>query len=312
MTEKTDRDLRASGLVETAKAKINLTLEVAGRRDDGYHELKSLVVFSDFGDKLEFQSGADYSLQVGGPFGAAIEGHNLLETIASRVMMEARSCHDELPAGPGAIQLEKNIPVAAGLGGGSSDGAALLRLMNRAGLVELSDDFITTCGKLYGADVPVSIPSVPAFMAGIGELLSPVQNMPELFMLLVNPGVMVPTGQIFSRLAAPLISSDMAARGRLELQTLASRGFKTLDDVVDYMNTAPNDLSAAAIDVAPEIKEVVEALTLQEGCAIARMTGSGATCFGLFTSYEEMAAAERVISAGAPNWWVQASRVAGA
>ncbi|WP_375689014.1 4-(cytidine 5'-diphospho)-2-C-methyl-D-erythritol kinase [Pseudooceanicola sp. LIPI14-2-Ac024] len=261
-----------------APAKVNLALHVTGRRDDGYHLLDSLVVFADVGDRLRVSLADVPSLTVAGPRGAGIPTGpgNLCLRAAAFFGASAR------------ITLEKNLPAEAGIGGGSSDAAAVLRA-----LAQLTGRTIPPGAEALGADVPVCIPAVATRMRGIGEVLTPVPDLPPLAAVLVNPGVSVPTPEIFRRLQVrdtpPL--PDIPA-----LPDAAA--------VAGYLKATRNDLEPPARAAAPVIGEVVAALDGQPGCLLARMSGSGATCFGLYPDPDAAGLAARAIAEARPEWWV--------
>ena len=282
-------------LVANAPAKVNLTLRVIARRADGYHELESLVVFADCGDWLTFTPGGALSLKVSGVTATqAGDGADNLVLKAARALAERKP-----GLALGAFHLEKNLPVAAGLGGGSSDAAAALRLIAQANALPHDDAALYDAARVTGADVPVCVDPRPRVMRGIGEQLSAPLSLPPLPAVLVNPGVAVATKLVFGGLklrdrpAAPL---DLAA-----MTKLASR-----DQLLQMLRTQPNDLEAPAIAIAPVIADVITALRALQGCEFARMSGSGATCFGLFASAAEADAAAKVLRAKNPNWWTQA------
>jgi 4-diphosphocytidyl-2-C-methyl-D-erythritol kinase len=282
-------------LVANAPAKVNLTLRVIARRADGYHDLESLVVFADFGDRLTFTPGSAPSLKVSGVTATqAGDGADNLVLKAARALAERKP-----GLALGAFHLEKNLPVAAGLGGGSSDAAAALRLIAQANALPHDDAALYDAARVTGADVPVCVDPRPRVMRGIGEQLSAPLSLPPLPAVLVNPGVAVATKLVFGGLklrdrpAAPL---DLAA-----MTKLASR-----DQLLQMLRTQPNDLEAPAIAIAPVIADVITALRALQGCEFARMSGSGATCFGLFASAAEADAAAKVLRAKNPNWWTQA------
>jgi 4-diphosphocytidyl-2-C-methyl-D-erythritol kinase len=282
-------------LVANAPAKVNLTLRVIARRADGYHELESLVVFADCGDRLTFTPGGALSLAVSGVTAAqAGDGADNLVLKAARALAERKP-----GVTLGAFHLEKNLPVAAGLGGGSSDAAAALRLIAQANALPRDDVQLTEAARVTGADVPVCVEPRPRIMRGIGDKLSAPLSLPRLPAVLVNPGVAVATKLVFAGLklgdkpAAPL---DLAA-----MATLASR-----DQLLQILRTQPNDLEAPAIAIAPVIADALAALRALAGCEFARMSGSGATCFGLFASATDADAAAKNLRAKFPHWWAQA------
>lgn len=280
-------------LVETAPAKVNLTLRVLSRRADGYHELESLVVFASCGDRLTFIPGGELTLNVSGPR-AAHAG----DTADNLVLKAARGLKALIPGlTVGAFHLEKSLPVAAGLGGGSSDAAAALRLLARANDLALDDPRLYEAARATGADVPVCLDPRPRLMRGIGEKLSAPLALPQLHAVLGNPGAALATKLVFAGwkpAAAPAETFDLAA-----LSQAAS-----FDKFLSMLATQPNDLESAAIGLAPEVADVIAELAALAGCRLARMSGSGATCFGLFTSAAQAVAAAKTLRAKYPDWWV--------
>lgn len=263
-----------------APAKINLTLHVTGQRADGYHLLDSLVAFADVGDHLALESDAPLGLTVSGPRAAGVpcDGRNLILKAAAH-----------LGATRGAMHLDKHLPTAAGIGGGSSDAATALRLYAEAQGVGVPDD-----GAALGADVPVCLLGRATRMEGIGEVLSPVPDLPPLPAVLVNPGVDVPTPAVFKALDHK-DNPPMPAR---------IPRFADVTDCAAWLATQRNDLEPPARTQAPVIGETLAALGAEAGCLLARMSGSGATCFGLFASRAEAEAAAARLAAAQPGWWV--------
>ena len=273
-----------------APAKLNLYLHVTGRRADGYHELDSLVTFTALGDTLEIAPAETLGLRLTGPFAPALgEGGNLAVQAAAALAERLGR-----PAGL-RIVLEKRIPVAAGLGGGSADAAAVLRGLAR--LWRLGPEHADTLGELalgLGADVPVCLHGRAAFMAGIGERLSVPPLLPPCAVLLVNPGVPVPTGAVFAGRRGPY-----SGAGRFDESPADAAALATL------LQGRRNDLEAPALAQAPAIGRVLARLAAAPGCLLARMSGSGGTCFGLFAAEAEAAAAARAIAREQPAWWVR-------
>ena len=270
---------------ETAYAKINLALHVRRRRDDGYHELESLVAFLDYGDCLEIEIAKADSLTVDGEFAGQVGNPN--DNLVLRALCWARE-QDNLAIPPLAIRLSKHLPVAAGLGGGSADAAALLRLLANNGLFFGLYDLRAEAASL-GADVPACMLSSPLIMRGIGEQIEEVSDnsLAGMFVVLVNPGVAVPTGPIFK-------AWDQVDRGGLEGE-----------NALDIALKGRNDLQPPAMALCPVIGDVIEMLENTKPL-IARMSGSGATCFAL---YDNAARAERAVETIAlqrPGWWVRA------
>lgn len=269
-----------------APAKINLTLHVTGQRADGYHLLDSLVVFVDVGDSLTFVAADELSLDVLGPMaaGVPVDGSNL-------VLKAARMMNAELGA---KISLTKVLPSAAGIGGGSSDAAAALRGLSKLWGAPVPAD---TAG--LGADVPVCLRAKPTRMQGIGDLLTNIVDLPPAWLVLVNPGVQLSTPIVFDRLAdknlAPMAESLPE--------------FATSADFANWLKATRNDLQKPAIEIEPIIGEVVDEIAAQNGCLIARMSGSGATCWGMFSNAEGAAAAASAIAQAHPDWWCKSSKI---
>ena len=277
-------------LTELAPAKINLTLRVLRRRADGYHDLDSLVAFADLADTVRFTPGDVFSLRVSGP-GAAECG----DLSANLILRAAEALAIKVPGlTRGVFDLDKRLPVAAGLGGGSSDAAAPLRLLARANGIAANDPRIVAAAENVGADVPVCLDPVARVMRGIGHDLGPPVGLPPLPALLVNPRVAVPTAAVFRALAVtpqgnPAPANPPTASGAL----------------TDWLQTQGNDLETPARTIAPVIGDVLDALRALPGADVVRMSGSGATCFALFPSLAAAKAAEAALSAAQPHWWVR-------
>ncbi|WP_306227244.1 4-(cytidine 5'-diphospho)-2-C-methyl-D-erythritol kinase [Bosea beijingensis] len=281
-------------LTTRARAKVNLDLRVLGRRADGYHELESLVAFAGGGDTLSLDPGAPLSLTLAGPRseGLMADDHNL-------VLRAARSLAAARPGlRLGRFHLVKRLPVASGIGGGSADAAAALRLLARLNGIAASDPILLEVAAGIGADVPVCLDSRARLMAGIGEKLGPVLKLPPLFAVLVNPGVGVETVAVFRALG--LEAGEMVCEARA--QNLAAPTSRA--ELLGYLEGTGNDLAAPAQRVAPVIDEVVERLVALPDCRLARMSGSGATCFALFDDCVASAAAAKALRRERPHWWV--------
>ena len=284
-------------LVESAPAKVNLTLRVLGRRADGYHDLESLVTFADVADRLALTVGDALTLTVLGPGAsqAGAEADNL-------VTKAARALAARVPGlRAGAFRLDKSLPVAAGLGGGSADAAATLRLLARANKLAPNDPRLHDAARATGADVPVCLDPRPRIMRGIGEILSAPLPLPRLHALLVNPGVAVSTKLVFSGWkpsASPIRVSDTAANFA-DLPNMQDE-----EKLLRWLASAANDLEAPAIALEPAIAEVLASLRAAAGCRLARMSGSGATCFALFSSAVDTASAGKSLRAEFPDWWI--------
>ncbi|MEJ6391010.1 4-(cytidine 5'-diphospho)-2-C-methyl-D-erythritol kinase [Gymnodinialimonas ulvae] len=263
--------MRMRGL---APAKVNLALHVVGRRDDGLHLLDSLVVFADTGDWVEVRPAETMRLRVQGPTaeGVPTDQRNLAWRAADWVRQSAD------------ILIEKHLPHAAGIGGGSADAAAVLRALGSTG----------AGSEALGADVPVCVRCRPTRMRGIGEVLDDVPPLPALWIVLVNPGVEVPTGAVFG------------AMERVDNPPLPALDWTDFDSFLGWLVETRNDMEGAARDLQPVIGAVLERLAATPGCALARMSGSGATCFGLYAGEAEARAAAAALPEG---WWAVAARV---
>ena len=269
----------SAGLIELARAKVNLTLHVGARRDDGYHELDSLVVFADIGDELEFKP-TDKKTTL------TINGSKELRVNKQNSVLRAMKF---VSAPPHHICLAKHLPVSSGIGGGSADAAAVLR--------KFPSDF--SHHKLafeLGADVPICLHSKTCRMTGIGEDISFLPDLGQLSAVLVNPGVAVSTREIFEQFDA--VPRAFEATPNAETGGLLSRAL-----------SGENDLQDVAISKAPVIADVLRALAQQSGCELARMSGSGATCFGIFRSDAQAKAAAELILTAHPTWWVAPCRL---
>jgi 4-diphosphocytidyl-2-C-methyl-D-erythritol kinase len=282
-----------SDLVESAPAKVNLTLRVLGRRADGYHDIESLVAFADVGDRLALTPGDALTLTVVG-LGAAQTGAEA-DNLVSKA---ARALAARVPGlRAGAFRLDKNLPVAAGLGGGSADAAAALRLLAKANKLAADDPRLHDAARAIGADVPVCLDPRPRVMRGIGKILSAPLPLPRLHALLVNPGVAVPTKSVFSGWKPPANARRLADHAALPKM-------QNEEQLLDWLASEANDLEAPAIALEPSIAEVLTSLRGATGCRLARMSGSGATCFALFSSLKETASAGKSLRAKFPDWWI--------
>jgi 4-diphosphocytidyl-2-C-methyl-D-erythritol kinase len=283
-------------LATRAPAKINLTLHVLGRRPDGYHSLESLVAFAGTGDDLRLEPGPALALQVGGPTApqAGSEADNLVLK-ASRLLAGQV---EGLKAG--TFHLTKRLPVAAGIGGGSSDAAAALRLLARLNNLPLSHPALREAARQTGADVPVCLEPKARIMRGVGEELGPRLNLPRLFAVLVNPRVPVETPAVFKALGLQPGQS-------LGKQAHPDFAGASTGSLLDALRAAGNDLEAPALTLQPIIAEALGLMARTQGCRLARMSGSGATVFGLYDSCDAAAAAAKQIRRERPHWWVKAS-----
>jgi 4-diphosphocytidyl-2-C-methyl-D-erythritol kinase len=280
-------------LATRAPAKINLTLHVLGRRADGYHELESLVAFAGTGDDLRLEPGAGLGLQASGPT-ASLAGSGA----DNLVLKAARLLADRVEGLQlGIFHLTKRLPVAAGIGGGSSDAAAALRLLARLNGLPLSHPALHEAARLTGADVPVCLEPSARMMRGAGEELGPPVNLPRLFAVLVNPRVPVETPAVFKAL------------GLQPGQALAGGSHPAIErsTLIDGLKAARNDLEPPALHIQPLIGDALGLLRQTGGCRLARMSGSGATVFGLYDDCEAAAAAAKAVGRARPDWWVKAT-----
>ena len=287
--------MTAPALTRAAAAKVNLTLEVTGRREDGYHSLQSLVVFTDVTDTLSFTPASSLSLEINGPEAGSLEiGPSNLILRAARLVQQ----HLTTDAGF-SITLDKRIPIQAGLGGGSADAAAAIEACwstwAAPDSLEISD---RTLAFELGADVPVCRLGRAAMMHGIGEKISPIKRLPPAWLVLVNPRVSVPTKAVFKFLDRPFATEDTGVPAIGDFGALA-----------DYVAARQNSLTSAAIRIAPTIEDALEALQNAGNCIAARMSGSGPTCFGLFETRPAADEAARSLAAAHPGWWVRPTPV---
>jgi 4-diphosphocytidyl-2-C-methyl-D-erythritol kinase len=284
-------------LIEKAPAKINLTLRIVGRRADGYHDLESLVAFAEIGDRLRYSPGGQPALTVRGPTAQAAGA------IADNIVLRAaRALADQVRGLEiGRFALSKHLPVAAGLGGGSADAAAALRMLARANRLASDDPRLMLAACRTGADVPVCLDSLPRVMRGIGDILSDPVRLPRLPVVLVNPGVAMPTREVF---AALILRPERQPAFPASLPADAA-------DLVELIAAGRNDLEAPAIELQPRIAGVLVKLRSLPGCRLARMSGSGATCFALFGSGRAAASGARALRAEHADWWIRATALGG-
>lgn len=282
-------------LTTRARAKVNLDLRVLGRRADGYHELESFVAFAGVGDTLSLDPGTPLSLTLAGP-----RAEELSVDDGNLVLRAARALAAARPGlRLGRFHLVKRLPVASGIGGGSADAAAALRLLARLNGIAPADPLLREVAAGVGADVPVCLDSRARLMAGIGEKLGPVLKLPPLFAVLVNPGVGVETVAVFRALGLKAGETLAVARAT-ELAAPASAA-----ELTGYLASTTNDLAAPAQRVAPVIDQVLEHLVALPDCRLARMSGSGATCYALFDDCTASATAAKALQRERPDWWIK-------
>ncbi len=280
--------MRTGTLTARAPAKINLTLHVLGRRADGFHDLDSLVAFAGVADRLTFESGKHLALATRGP--TAAQAGDVTDNLVLRAARNLSARIPELKMG--AFTLEKRLPVAAGVGGGSSDAAAALRLLAQHNRIAANDPRLMEAARATGSDVPVCLEPQARTMRGAGENVGAPLDMPRLFAVLVNPRVAVETAPVFKALGL--------APGTILAQLSSAPRAITLDTIVE----GRNDLEAPAMRVAPVIADVLTDLRALSDNRLARMSGSGATCFALFDTCHAAARAARELRLRRPDWWI--------
>jgi len=279
-----------------ARAKINLYLHVVGRRPDGYHLLDSLVVFAETGDEIAVAPSDTLSLKIVGPFAGhlAADDDNL-------VLRAARGLRDLAGIETGAaITLTKNLPVASGIGGGSADAAATLDALAAFWKIAPEQAALERLALTLGADVPVCLAGKASFMGGVGEEVVSAGKLPSAHILLVNPGIATPTPAVFKARLGGFSNAGRWDQPPANAQALAAA-----------LMTRGNDLTEAAITVTPAIRDVLAAIGETEHCLLARLSGSGATCFGIYADAADAAAAQRAIRAVQPSWWAVAAPISG-
>jgi len=285
---------RTDAISVFAPAKINLCLHVGEKRADGFHALQSLVAFADIGDVLEFSPAETLELIVAGPF-----AETLREESDNLVLRAARLLAGHARCNAGAtITLTKNLPVASGIGGGSADAAAALLGLAKLWQLNIARGELAALAATLGSDVPVCLDSKPAWMEGRGERIAPAGPLPIMAMVLVNPGVAVATADVFRSLAKRRGTGTLDHTARLQ-----SPG-----ELMTFLRTTGNDLEVPARALAPAIVQVLDELARMPGVELARMSGSGATCFALFEDGNSAEMAAIALSHSHPQWWVKATQ----
>jgi 4-diphosphocytidyl-2-C-methyl-D-erythritol kinase len=290
----------AQALIENAHAKVNLTLRVVGRRIDGYHDLESVVAFADCADRLSLTPGPELHLKTSGPLAQACG-----EAADNLVLKAAQLLSERVPGlRLGAFHLEKVLPVAAGIGGGSADGAAALRLLARANSLAMDDARLIEAAQMTGADVPVCLASRACVMTGIGETLLPLV-LPKMTCVMVNPRVAVATKDVFEALGLRRGEFLVGVTDVIEATGWPEQD-ASIAEWIEALSAAGNDLEAPAMRVQPVISEVLSSLRAADGAGLARMSGSGATCFAVFENGANALRAAQKIRHEHPQWWVHA------
>jgi 4-diphosphocytidyl-2-C-methyl-D-erythritol kinase len=288
-------------LTDEARAKVNLTLRVIGRRVDGYHDLESVVAFCDCADRLTLATGTELDLTTMGP-----RAGDCGEASDNLVFKAAQLLSERVPdLRLGKFTLDKMLPVAAGIGGGSADAAAALRLLARANKLELDDPRLIEVARLTGADVPVCLSSRACVMTGVGETLLPL-SLPKMPCVLVNPCVPVATKDVFAALGLRHGELLVGATDVLLHDPVWPEAGASMDAWIKTLVGIGNDLEKPAKRIEPVIGEVLAALGEASGARLARMSGSGATCFAIFNDDADAQCAAQAIQLEHPQWWVHA------
>jgi 4-diphosphocytidyl-2-C-methyl-D-erythritol kinase len=287
-------------LMEEGRAKVNLTLRVVGRRVDGYHDLESVVAFADCADRLSLTPGDNLNLETIGPLAS-----DCGQSADNLVLKAAQLLGERVPAlRVGEFVLEKVLPVAAGIGGGSADAAAALRLLARLNSLAFDDPRLMEVAMLTGADVPVCLASRACDMTGVGETLLPL-SLPELPCVMVNPRVAVATAEVFQALGLRNGELRVGATDVIQAEAWPDAG-ASMGDWIEALSASRNDLEAPAMRIQPVIGEVLTALAAADGARLARMSGSGATCFAIFEHANAAQRAAQRIGRDHPKWWLHA------
>jgi 4-diphosphocytidyl-2-C-methyl-D-erythritol kinase len=280
-----------------APAKINLYLHVTGRRDKGYHALDSLIAFADIGDTVILEPSDQFEFSIGGYFGDSLQGRDRLadfnstNLVIKAAVMMAQNFDKKLLV---HIGLEKNLPLASGLGGGSSDAAAVIWGLVNLWNIQRNDVVLSEILLRLGADVPVCFTAQNSHILGIGEIITPRLHDAELPIVLVNPGKPCLTKTVFQKFdqlfSKPIILPEK---------------FDNAEHFIEFLRLQRNDLEAIACEVVPEIYNVLTSLKMRQGCLLARLSGSGASCFGLFLNEDDAVQAAKTIKSENPDWWVK-------
>jgi 4-diphosphocytidyl-2-C-methyl-D-erythritol kinase len=287
-------------LSEEGRAKVNLTLRVIGRRVDGYHELESVVAFADCADRLTLVPGTELGLTLSGPLAQACGA-----TSDNLVLKAAHRLSERVPGlKTGGFTLDKVLPVAAGIGGGSADAAAALRLLAQLNGLALDDKRLLDVAIEVGADVPVCLASRACDMTGVGETLLPL-SLPVMPCVLVNPRVHVATRDVFGALGLRNGELLVGATDVMRATAWPEPG-ASVEDWVEALAAGSNDLEAPAMRIQPVIGDVIAALSATDGAWLARMSGSGATCFAIFENTADAQRAAQKLQLDHPQWWVHA------
>jgi 4-diphosphocytidyl-2-C-methyl-D-erythritol kinase len=284
----------ATGPTRFAPAKVNLFLHVGERRPDGYHDLKSLAVFAAVGDTLSLTGADKLSLDVAGPMSKGLETDDRNLVLKAAHALGAWARQNGHKAGGAHLILDKHLPLASGIGGGSSDAAAALHLLVAHWSLPIKTVELDRIANAVGADVPVCLRAQPSWMSGTGDVVEAAPSLPPFHLVLVNPRVHVPTADVFRRLQVRSGAHAPLLPPRLSLREFAA-----------WLDRTVNDLSAPARMISPAVMQAEQALVSSENCLLARMSGSGATCFGLYPDEQSARAGCLQIRSSHPDWWVE-------
>lgn len=284
----------------TAPAKINLFLHITNKLDNGYHLIESVMVFVDYGDELSITESQEFSFSVNGAYGKDIPSDDNNIAIKALDLLIKKAGKEERPLLN--ITLKKNLPVGAGIGGGSSDAAALMKIVNKECNLGFSIQELQEIGLNIGADIPVCLSCEPSFVSGIGEKILPLSNFPKKEILLVNPNLPLLTKDIFQMSVKQFSSS-------IEEKLISLHKSKSMSEILNFLKEQKNDLQNSATSLVPEIVEIILLLESQKNCLFSRMSGTGATCFGVFEDKESCQNAMKNIQNLFPNWWVQSGSI---
>jgi 4-diphosphocytidyl-2-C-methyl-D-erythritol kinase len=277
-----------------APAKLNLFLHICGRRADGFHLLDSLYVFTEFGDHVSLRPATNFDLQLSGEFSNAVaSGEENIALKAARKLARYANYDSGV-----SMHLEKNIPVGAGLGGGSADAGAALRGVRDLWNCPVSDSELQELALSLGSDIPACVMSRACQVRGVGEWLIPVFITPEVWVLLVNPRIELLTAQVYRNYT-----------GAFRKEISLPERINSFDELIALLTPVTNDLQEPAISMVPDIAKVITAIESTEGCRISRMSGSGATCFGLYESKDALMTAAREVEEAHPKWWCKATKL---
>lgn len=279
-----------------APAKINLCLHVVGRRRDNYHLISSLVIFLGIFDTISVSESKTLKLNIKGPF-AKYLGPKKDNSVIKAALALRKFCNLKTGA---EITLTKNLPISSGIGGGSTDCAATIKLLLKLWKIKIGNKELMKLGQSLGADVPVCLIGRPSFIGGIGEDIKTIESFPNIWILLVNPRKQIFTKKIFSNF-----------KKKYSKKVPSSSKLFTLKKLISFLKRSDNDLTSLAVHYAPEIKKILNDLSLTEDCLLSRMSGSGATCFGIFSGKKNVIKAKKTLLKLNPNYWISYGQIVG-